>query len=649
MANAEAVEIDGIYYNLVSKIKEATVIRNPNGYSGDLIIPSKITYEGIEYNVLIGNSAFNGSNLSSLTISNGVSISDDAFRNCNSYSIVLHCKAVGKWFNNNSFIKEITLGEGVESVAEDAFSNSQLTSVTIGESVSLIGANAFNYCRNLNSVFITDIDAWCRIIFKNSMSNPLYCARYFVLNGNYVKNLVIPNSVESIGNYAFYGYKGLISVIIPNTITTIGNYAFDNCKNLETVTFNESVTSIGSQAFSDCTSLTSVHITDIKAWCEMSFNDPWANPLFYAHHLFFNGEELNNLIIPNSVTSIRDYTFSYCKSLTSVTIPNSVVSIGGDAFQGCSGITSLDIPNSVVSIGGHAFSGCSGITSLTIPNNINKISYGLFYGCTSLKDVIIPNNIETIESSAFSGCTSLKTISIGHSIKNIGQNAFSRCTDLIDVYCFAKTVPNTAANAFSDSYVGYTRLHVPDESASEYQETTPWNEFNNVSTTMNYYCLTYLVDGVVYKSYDVESNTTIDVEEIPQKEGYTFSGWSEIPETMPAHDVTITGSFIVNKYNLIYKVDDADYKTYEIEYGTTITPEPVPTKVGYIFAGWSEIPATMPDHDVTVSGIFIPKTYLPGDANGDGQITVTDIGVIVDIILGKTPTNARKQQEEEPQ
>lgn len=100
------------------------------------------------------------------------------------------------------------------------------------------------------------------------------------------------------------------------------------------------------------------------------------------------------------------------------------------------------------------------------------------------------------------------------------------------------------------------------------------------------------------------------------------------------------------KYKLIYKVDGEVYKTYEFEQGSMITPEPAPTKKGYTFSGWTEIPETMPAYDVTVLG----NTYIPGDANGDGQVTVTDIGVIVDIILGKTTAGSRKmQQEAEPQ
>ena len=183
----------------------------------------------------------------------------------------------------------------------------------------------------------------------------------------------------------------------------------------------------------------------------------------------------------------------------------------------------------------------------------------------------------------------------------------------------------------------------------------------------DFFTLHYLVEGAEYKSYEVEysasitpeaaptkegytfsgwseipetmpakdvsvtGGATITPEAAPTKEGYTFSGWSEIPETMPAKDVTITGSFSVNKYNLIYKVDDNDYKSYNVEYGSTIIPEESPTKEGYAFSGWSEIPETMPCHDVEVNGRF----YMPGDANGDGVVNIADIVEIVNYINNK--------------
>jgi hypothetical protein len=187
--------------------------------------------------------------------------------------------------------------------------------------------------------------------------------------------------------------------------------------------------------------------------------------------------------------------------------------------------------------------------------------------------------------------------------------------------------------------------------------------------TINKYMLSYTVDGEEYKSYETEYGATITPEATPIQEGYTFSGWSEIPETMPAHDVTITGSFTINqylvtyivdgetfkteylkyaseimppsvpekegysfawneypetmpakgitikgqytinKYKLSYTVDGEEYKSYETEYGATITPENTPTKEGYTFSGWSEIPETMPAHDVTVSGTFTVNKY----------------------------------------
>ena len=123
------------------------------------------------------------------------------------------------------------------------------------------------------------------------------------------------------------------------------------------------------------------------------------------------------------------------------------------------------------------------------------------------------------------------------------------------------------------------------------------------------YTLTYQVDGEFYKSYEIEENESITPEAAPTKTGYTFSGWSDIPATMPANDVTINGTFSINNYNLIYKVDGEDYKTVPTEYNSAITPEAAPTKTGYTFSGWSDIPATMPANDVTITGTFSINNY----------------------------------------
>ena len=145
---------------------------------------------------------------------------------------------------------------------------------------------------------------------------------------------------------------------------------------------------------------------------------------------------------------------------------------------------------------------------------------------------------------------------------------------------------------------------------SDIPATMPAHDVTVTGTfSINSYKLTYVVDGQTYKAYDVEYGATITPEAEPTKEGYTFSGWSEIPATMPAYDVIVTGTFTINKYKLTYLVDNEKYKAYELEFGAVITPEAEPTKEGYTFSGWSEIPATMPAHDVTVTGTFSINSY----------------------------------------
>ena len=274
---------------------------------------------------------------------------------------------------------------------------SGLTSVTIPNSVTSIGGNAFALCSALTSV-------------------------------------TIGNSVTRIGNYAFSRCSGLTSVTIPNSVTSIGGDAFAFCSGLTSVTIPNSVTSIGYGAFLYCSGLTSVHISDIAAWYKIDFDDPYSNPLNYAHHLYLNGEEVKDLVIPNSVTSIGEYVFYGCSGLTSVTIPNSVTRIGQNAFQGCSGLTSVTIPNSVTRIGNYAFSECSGLTSVTI----------------------------------------------GSGVESISMYAFEGCSELLDVYCHAEKVPYTKSNAFNDSPTEYATLHVPAASIDSYKATAPWYYFGKI-------------------------------------------------------------------------------------------------------------------------------------------------------------------------
>ena len=438
-------------------------------------------------------------------------------------------------------------------------------------------------------------------------------------NGEYTEAVNIPEkvtfdgviyNVTSIGDDAFAMYRGLTSVTIPQSVTIIKERAFYGCSGLTSIIIPNSVTSIGDYAFQDCSGTTSISIPNSLTSIGTGVFKGWTG--------------LTSLTIPNTVTSIGDYAFDGCSGLTSITIPNSVTSIGDYAFIGCSGLSSITIPNSVTSIGSFAFQYCSDLTSLTIPNSMTDIGEGAFYGCSGLTSITIPNSVTSIGIYAFYGCSGLTSVTIGNSVTDIGESAFSSCPELLDIYCNAENVPNTDASAFNDSYIEYVTLHVPESSIEDYKITAPWSSFKDV-VPLSPHTLTYYVDGEVYKTYLHEEGMAIPEEPAPEKEGYTFSGWSEIPETMPDQDVEVTGTFTVNKYNLIYMVDGEEYRTVEIEYGAEITPEESPEKEGYTFMGWNEIPETMPANDVTVEGIYeknlLGKCATPTIAFKDGEFT----------------------------
>ena len=375
------------------------------------------------------------------------------------YDIISEVEQTVQVGDNSGFSGEAVIPESVE------YGGKQYA-------VTAIGSFAFNGCSSLTSVTI-----------PNSVTSIGDGA--FVYSG--LTSVTIGNSVTSIGQSAFEGCSRLTSVTIPNSVTSIGSGAFCLCEALTSVTFGNSVTSIGRYVFDCCSSLTSVHISDLAAWCNIGFIDDTSNPLHYAHHLYLNGQEVKDLVIPNGVTSIGYGAFKYCTSLTSVTIPNSVTSIGEQAFSGCSGLTSVTIgnsvtsidraafwycsgltsvtiPNSVTAIGDYAFNDCSGLTSVTIPNSVTSIGSGAFEGCSGLTSVTIPNSVTSIGSSAFEGCSSLTSVTIPNSVTSIGKEAFSGCSGLTSV-TFGNSVTSIGYRAFEDCS-GLTSVTIPNSVTS---------------------------------------------------------------------------------------------------------------------------------------------------------------------------------------
>ena len=508
LASAEAVEIDGIYYNLnpVEKTAEVTygnwqLIKSTyddGRYSGEIVIPESVDYEGVSYSVTtIGDCAFiycddlitvtipssvtsieriafgGCSKLASVSIPNSVTYIDErTFFGCSSLtsiSIPDGVISIGDYaFRDCNSLTSISIPQSVTSIGDNAFENcSGLTSATIGQNVVSIGSSAFSGCSNLISVNIPDgVTTIEDCTFRD-------CSSLF--------SITIPESVTSIGESAFNCCSGLTSVILPNSLTTIERSAFFGCNSFTSVTIPDGVTAIGEYAFARCIGLTSVIIGDgllsinerVFIDCNSLTSITIGNGVTSIGDCAFSGcsnltslvipdgvttiderafeecSNLKNLTIGKNVTSIGRACFSNCNDLTSLEIPNSVTAIEEYAFDWCSGLTSLTIGNGVISIGEKAFRGCSSLTSLNIPNSVTSIGEEAFSWCSGLTSITFSNNITHIEEGTFRGCEALTSITIPDGVTIIGQSAFQKCSALTSVTIPA-SVTSIGKYAFHD-------------------------------------------------------------------------------------------------------------------------------------------------------------------------------------------------------
>ena len=486
----------------VTQIKEGVFY----GFKGlrSVILPESLTYIGFfafantgltsvtipeSVTVIAGGTFYGCTDLTSITIHNNVTdIEDSAFEGCSNITSATMPTTAIDYIPQDS-LQTVVLTSG-ESIGNRAFYGcSSLTSITISDSVTNIGAEAFYGCSSLTSVTIPDgvtsieSDAFsgCTGLtsIKVDAENTAYASVDGVLYNKAKTELIsipaavagditIPHGVTSIGYSAFEGCIGLTSITIPNSVTSIGSSAFEGCIGLTSITIPDSVTSIGSSAFEGCSSLESITLPFVGAAKDETYYYTYFGYVFGASSSSYNDDYVPDSLKKVTITggtSIGNYAFRSCSSLTSVTIGDGVMSIGHNAFEDCSSLTSVTIPDSVTSIGSSAFSGCSSLESITLPfvgaakDGTEDTHFGYIFGApsyddnadyvpASLKAVIITVGT-SIGEYAFRNCSELTSVTIGDGVTNIGNSAFRSCSSLTSV-TIGDGVMSIGDYAFSD-------------------------------------------------------------------------------------------------------------------------------------------------------------------------------------------------------
>ncbi|MBO7218814.1 MAG: leucine-rich repeat domain-containing protein, partial [Clostridia bacterium] len=436
-----------------------------------------VTFEEGSLCTSIGNYAFLGcTNLESITLpSNITSIGTEAFRDCKK-------------------LNGINLPNGLLTIGANAFDKCQaLTTIVVPNSVTSIGSGAFDYCTALTNITIPFVGGG-----TSEYTNFGYIFGSSAYNA---QNSVIPSTLKTVtvtgGTFismkAFYGCENIETIVLPEGLSTIGANAFERCYSLKQINIPSSLTMILEDVFNGC-NLTRIDVADIATWCNIDFTNGNSTPVTHATKLYVNGVEVTEIVIPQNITEIKNYTFQDltqltkvtfasdsrcasigesafygCSNLASITLPSSLTRIKDYAFGNCSKLTNIVVPDSVTSIGSAAFNFCNALESITLPftgdgttsntylgyifgasnpddqNDIipstlktvtitggTSIAEYAFYGCDSIETIILPEGITTIGSEAFVGCSGLKTINIPSTVTRIAHYAFS-CENLVRV------------------------------------------------------------------------------------------------------------------------------------------------------------------------------------------------------------------------
>ena len=492
--DAQNFEVNGIYYNVLSE-EEGTVEVTMGNYSGDVVIPGEVTYDGSTYSVTtigeyafgwcealtsvempsvttIGDYAFYYCNaLTSVSMPSVVTIGEDAFYTCSSLTSVSMPSAttIGDYaFEYCSTLTSVEM-PAVATIGEDAFYGcSALTSIYLPASCASIDGNPFIECGALKGIVVDEdnpnFSSYDGVLYDKNVETLLACP-------GSKSSIDTPSSVTTIGDCAFYGCSALTSVEM-SAVTTIDEYAFYGCSALTSIYLPASCTSIDGNPFSGCDALKEIVVDE-------------DNPNFSSHDGVLYDKNVETLLacpgsksfidIPSSVTTIGEDAFGACSALTSVEMP-AVTAIGDYAFYECSSLTSISMP-SVTTIGNSAFERCSALTSVEMPS-VTTIGDYAFNSCSALTSVSMPS-VTTIGDGAFYYCSALTSIDIPASVSMIDDYAFTACSSLTSVYCHWED-PLECDPWFEETVLANATLYVPDGCVDAYRAVKPWSDFANI-------------------------------------------------------------------------------------------------------------------------------------------------------------------------
>lgn len=390
-------------------------------------------------------------------------------------------------FNGCSALKELSIsGNGV-------IENSCFYGCTLLDNINFCGIgkysfryDAFDACESQRNVAIDDLTAWCKLDFSNGKSNPLAYNANLILNGETVTDLVIPETIDKINGYAFYGStiktlivndknafygcSGVSSIIFGNKVETIGESAFQNCSKVSELNIPESVVSMEKNVFNSCSSLLKISLPQsITAIPEGAF---------------MNCQALHEIAIPNSILTIGDNAFNGCGSIISINIPDKVTTIGQSAFYSCSSLEKVVFGKALESIGSQAFRSCSSLQSVNIPDNVTTIGREAFQDCTALTDAVLSNGIREIVDMTFAGCTALESVLIGKNTTKISDTAFQNCTNINKIRSLNPTPPVISSKVFKSVNKETCQLVVTKGNLVYYWLDPVWKEFLNMNDNM---------------------------------------------------------------------------------------------------------------------------------------------------------------------